>query len=56
MPPRGVRPGTKRARQYEHVKASERQQGRSEAQKLGVPGRSKMNKAQLQRAVDGRKR
>jgi hypothetical protein len=114
MPPRGVRPGTKRARQYEHVKDSERQQGRSEtraeeiaartvnkerarsgesrtrsrtstedisssrrgglrsgtdrakgrtrdqlyaeAQKLGVPGRSQMNKAQLQRAVDGRRR
>jgi len=114
MPPRGVRQGTKRARQYEHIKDSERQQGRSEAraeeiaartvnkerarsgesrarsrtstadisssrrgglrsgterpkgrtrdqlyaeaQKLGVPGRSKMNKAQLQRAVDGRKR
>ena len=114
MPPRGVRQGTKRARQYEHIEDSERQQGRSEAraeeiaartvnkerarsgesrarsrtstadisssrrgglrsgterpkgrtrdqlyaeaQKLGVPGRSKMNKAQLQRAVDGRKR
>jgi hypothetical protein len=114
MPPRGVRPGTKRARQYEHVKDSERQQGRSEvraeeiaartlnkerarsgesrtgsrtstedissslrgglrsgtdrakgrtrdqlyaeAQKLGVPGRSQTNKAQLQRAVDGRRR
>jgi hypothetical protein len=114
MPPRGVKKGTKRARQYEHIKDSERQQGRSEAraeeiaartvnkerarsgesrtrsrtstadisssrrgglrsgtdrpkgrtrdqlyaeaQKLGVPGRSKMNKQQLQRAVDGRKR
>jgi hypothetical protein len=29
MPPRGVKKGTKRARQYEHVKKSERQQGRS---------------------------
>ncbi|MGH2985834.1 MAG: plasmid stabilization protein [Solirubrobacterales bacterium] len=29
MPPRGVRKGTKRARQYEHVKKSERKQGRS---------------------------
>ena len=27
MPPRGVRKGTKRARQYEHVKASELEQG-----------------------------
>jgi hypothetical protein len=113
MPPRGVRPGTKRARQYEHVKASEKSQGRSEdraeeiaartvnkeraragesqqrsrtstqdkssgqrggersgtnrpkgrtreqlyneAKKLGIEGRSSMNKAQLQRAVDRRK-
>lgn len=29
MPPRGVKKGTKRARQYEHVKQSERQAGRS---------------------------
>ena len=113
MPPSGVKPGSKRARQYEHVKESEREQGRSEkrakeiaartvnkerarsgearessrtsrsdissgrrgglrsgtnrpkgrtkeqlyneARKLGIEGRSKMNKAQLQRAVDRRK-
>jgi hypothetical protein len=113
MPPRGVKPGTKRARQYEHIKdgvlergASEdraeeiaartvnkeraragesdvrsrssvddmsssrrgglrsgtsRAKGRTrdqlynEARRLGVEGRSKMNKAQLQRAVDGGK-
>jgi len=30
MPPRGIRKGTKRARQYEHIKKSERQQGASE--------------------------
>jgi hypothetical protein len=30
MPLRGVRKGTKRARQYEHVKESELEQGRSE--------------------------
>jgi hypothetical protein len=112
MPPRGVKKGTKRARQYEHVKKSERRQGRSEgrakeiaartvqkerarsgearqrsrtstqdissgrrggkrsgtsgpkgrtrdqlyndAKKLGIEGRSKMNKAQLQRAVAGK--
>src|SRR3982751_4859750 len=29
MPPRGVQKGTKRARQYEHVKQSEKRQGRS---------------------------
>jgi hypothetical protein len=114
MPPRGVKEGTKRARQYEHIKESEREQGRSEsraeeiaartvnkerarsgesrersrtstadmsssrrggqrsgtdrpkgrtrdqlyseAQKLGIEGRSQMNKAELQRAVDGRKK
>ncbi len=110
MPPRGVKKGTKRARQYEHVKKSERDAGRSEeraeeiaaravnkekarsgesesssrsstrgrsassrggkrsgsgpggrtreqlyndAKKLKVEGRSKMSKAQLQRAVAG---
>lgn len=114
MPPRGVRKGTKRARQYEHVKDSERKQGRSlkraeeiaartvnkerartgearsrsrtstrdissgrrgglrsgkpgprgrtreqlyaEARRLGVQGRSRMNKDQLRRAVDNKKR
>jgi hypothetical protein len=114
MPPRGVKPGSKRARQYEHIKDSERQQGASEARaeeiaartvnkerarngesrsrsrtstsdissgrrgglrsgrggprgrtreqlyqearKLGIDGRSSMNKAQLQRAVDNKKR
>jgi hypothetical protein len=114
MPPRGVKKGTRLARQYEHVKESERKQGRStarakeiaartvnkerarsgqarrssstsrtdmsssrrgglrlgtarpkgrtreqlyrEARRMNVPGRSKMNKAQLQRAVDARKR
>src|ERR1700755_3593355 len=30
MPPRGVKKGTKRARQYEHIKKSELEQGRSE--------------------------
>ena len=30
MPPRGVRKGTKRARQYEHIKDSLREQGKSE--------------------------
>ena len=30
MPPRGVKKGTKRARQYEHVKDSEMEAGRSE--------------------------
>jgi hypothetical protein len=77
----------KRERQYEHIKESEKQQGRStkrakeiaartvnkerarsgetkgrtkeqlynEAKRRNVPGRSRMTKAQLQRAVDARK-
>jgi hypothetical protein len=113
MPPRGVKKGTKRARQYEHIKESQldrgtsegraeeiaartvnkekarsgesrtrsrtstqdmssgrrggqrsgtnRQKGRTrdqlynEARSLGIEGRSSMNKAQLERAVDSRK-
>jgi len=93
MPPRGVKKGTKRARQYEQIKKSEKKAGRSEkraeqiaaravnkekarsgesktssrsgpggrtreqlyndAKKLGIEGRSKMSKSQLQRAVAG---
>ncbi len=110
MPPRGVKKGSKRARQYEHVKQSEKEAGRSEdraeeiaaravnkeraragesssasrsstrgrsasgrggkrsghgpggrtreqlyddARKLGIEGRSRMNKKELQRAVAG---
>ena len=30
MPPRGVKKGTKRARQYEHIKESQLEQGRHE--------------------------
>lgn len=113
MPPRGVKPGSKRARQYEHIKESQKDQGASEsraeeiaartvnkerarsgesrtrsrtstqdmssaqrggrrsgtnrpkgrtrdqlyeeAKNLGIEGRSSMNKAQLQRAVDRKK-
>jgi hypothetical protein len=113
MPPRGVRKGTKRARQYEKIKRSQRQRGVSEnraeeiaartvnkerarsgesrqasrtsvedqspgrrggrrsgtnrstgrtrdqlyneAKQLGIEGRSGMNKAQLQRAIAGKK-
>ncbi len=113
MPPRGVKKGTKRARQYEHVKESQREQGASEskaeeiaartvnkerarsgesrqrsrtsvqdissgrrggkrsgqsgprgrtrdqlyneAKQLGIDGRSSMSKAQLQRAIAGKK-
>ena len=40
MPPRGVKKGTKRARQYEHVKASEREQGRSEQRAEEIAART----------------
>ena len=110
MPPRGAKKGSKRARQYEHIRKSELEEGRSEkraeeiaaravnkerarsgesqrasrsslrgrsassrggkrsgegpggrtreqlyndARKLGIEGRSKMSKSQLQRAVAG---
>ncbi len=114
MPPRGVEKGSKRERQYRHIKESERHQGASlkraeevaartvnkerarggesrsgsrvstsdissgrrgglrsgkpgprgrtreqiyqEARRLGVDGRSSMEKAQLQRVVDNKKR
>jgi hypothetical protein len=114
MPPRGVKKGTKRARQYEHIKESTRERGAStsraeeiaartvnkerarsgesrtrsrtsirdkssgqrggqrsgtdrpkgrtrdqlynEAKHLNIEGRSQMNKSQLQRAVDAKKR
>jgi hypothetical protein len=113
MPPRGVKKGTKRARQYEHIKDSAQERGApteraeeiaartvnkeraragesrtrsrssvrdmsssrrggqrsgtsrprgrtrdqlyNEARQLGISGRSRMNKTQLQRAVDRRK-
>ena len=40
MPPRGVKKGTKRARQYEHVKKSEKQQGRSEKRAKEIAART----------------
>jgi hypothetical protein len=40
MPPRGVKKGTKRARQYEHVKQSERRQGRSESRAEEIAART----------------
>jgi len=52
MPPRGVRKGTKRARQYEHVKRSERQQGRSEGRAKEIAART----VQKERARAGESR
>jgi hypothetical protein len=52
MPPRGVKKGTKRARQYEHVKKSERKQGRLEKRAEEVAART-VNK---ERAASGESR
>ncbi|UTI63708.1 Rho termination factor N-terminal domain-containing protein [Paraconexibacter antarcticus] len=40
MPPRGVKPGTKRARQYEHIKQSEQDQGASESRAEEIAART----------------
>jgi hypothetical protein len=40
MPPRGIKKGTKRARQYEHVKESAKQQGRSEGRAEEIAART----------------
>ena len=40
MPPRGVKKGTKRARQYEHIKESEKKQGRSTARAEEIAART----------------
>ena len=40
MPPRGVRKGTKRARQYEKIKRSQRQSGTSESRAEEIAART----------------
>src|SRR5689334_25053698 len=40
MPPRGVKKGTKRARQYEHIKKSEKKQGASESRAEEIAART----------------
>ena len=40
MPPSGVKKGTKRARQYEHIRKSQKQQGRSEARAEEIAART----------------
>src|SRR3954452_8823107 len=54
MPPRGVKKGTKRARQYEHIKESEKQQGRSESRAEEIAART-VNKERA-RAGESRQR
>jgi hypothetical protein len=52
MPPRGIKKGTKRARQYEHVKRSEKSQGRSEGRAKEIAART----VQKERARSGEAR
>jgi len=52
MPPRGIKKGTKRARQYEHVKRSERSQGRSTRRAKEIAART----VQKERARSGESR
>lgn len=40
MPPRGIKKGTKRARQYEHIKDSQRDQGKSESRAEEIAART----------------
>jgi hypothetical protein len=54
MPPAGVKKGTKRARQYEHIKDSERQQGASESRAEEIAART-VNKERA-RAGESRQR
>src|SRR3954447_5536646 len=52
MPPRGVKNGTKRSRQYEHVKQSEKKQGRSTGRAKEIAART----VQKERARSGESR
>jgi hypothetical protein len=52
MPPRGVKKGTKRARQYEHIKKSQKDQGRSEGRAEEIAART----VQKERARSGESR
>jgi hypothetical protein len=52
MPPRGINKGTKRARQYEHVKRSQRSQGRSPRRAREIAART----VQKERARSGESR
>ena len=52
MPPRGIKKGSKRARQYEHVKESQKDQGRSEDRAEEIAART----VQKERARHGESR
>jgi hypothetical protein len=52
MPPRGVKKGTKRARQYEHIKSSAKRRGASTARAKEIAART----VQKERARSGEAR
>jgi hypothetical protein len=52
MPPRGIKKGTKRARQYEHIKESQKEQGRSTRRAKEIAART----VQKERARSGESR
>jgi hypothetical protein len=52
VPPRGVKKGTKRARQYEHVKKSQKRQGKSTGRAKEIAART----VQKERARSGESR
>jgi hypothetical protein len=52
MPPRGVKKGTKRARQYEHIKRSQRRRGTSAGRAKEIAART----VQKERARSGESR
>ena len=52
MPPRGIKKGTKRARQYEKIKKSQRQRGTSESRAEEIAART----VQKERARSGESR
>lgn len=54
MPPRGVKPGTKRARQYEHIKESQLDRGTGEGRAEEIAART-VNKERA-RAGESRER
>src|SRR5581483_4661792 len=54
MPPRGVKKGTKRARQYEHIKESQRDQGASESRAEEIAART-VNKERARSGESDRK-
>ena len=54
MPPRGVKKGSKRARQYEHIKESQKDQGASESKAEEVAART-VNKERARKGESRRR-